>query len=105
MIMGAYGRSGKKAIIAGIAGFVLLLAVLSASGYIASEAHHECHGSECEVCDHLRLCCRLLSSVGLGMCSVACVFIPVTIERITNSCGVREAVAATPVSRKVRLND
>jgi len=73
--------------------------------YIAAEAHHDCCGEDCPVCECLRLCEAALRGVSGGTaarpCAVLFFFLVLLADVLCTAAFPRE----TPVSRKVRLNN
>ncbi len=97
--------AAARRIAAGVMGLMMLAAVLFSSLYIAVEADHDCTGEDCPVCACVRQCENTLRSAGEGFRACPAVLIPFLSVLSAAALSLAAASFATPVSRKVRLNN
>lgn len=84
-------------------GMIMLFAVLFSSFYIASEADHDCMGSDCPVCGFVQQCENTLHSFGGDASDLSSAGISVVIL-IVFFLFLFFLIRKTPVSNKERLN-
>ena len=103
-VMGLYKKSGIKRITAGIIALFTVISVLFLCAFIAHEVNHECEGEECSVCLTIVQCENILRNMESGVTLQASV--PVLFGLVAAFyVGLSAFAFATPVSRKVRLNN
>ena len=88
--------------------FIALLAVFSAFFFLLLEAGHDCsgcHDDDCPVCACMQMCEEQLHRLGgLLTAGIVCLFVFACTVFVFHSVRVL-IIEATPVSRKVRLNN
>ena len=83
---------------------VLLSFLMLASVFIAHEANHDCCGEDCPICEFIQQCENVVRGESLVSSGLS-VIIPFLFV-IFSVCLVGDVfVKATPVSRKIRLNN
>lgn len=93
-----------KRIYAGVLATMMLAVLILSSMFIAIEANHHCEDDDCPICESIHQCLNILHGFD-DEGTLSFVIIPV-IAVLTVSClSVCDIRFATPVSRKVRLND
>ena len=99
------GKANKtRKILAGVLGFVLLLALVLCAACIAAEADHDCTGEDCPVCALVHQCENLLRQFAAAAAAVAVLAAAALLCVPAASC-VCAFRYGTPVSCKVRLNN
>lgn len=98
-----YGFIKKS--IALIVGAMLFLSVFFSKLYIAEEFVHDCSGEECPICQTIAECEAFINKISTGLVMFVAAFLMViSLSKIVAT--VNEAVClATPVAKKVRLNN
>ncbi len=85
---------------------VLVLTILMFSSlYIALEADHECDGHDCPICLCIRQCEAVISMFSIGQVKAVRALLSVIFFIAVLHFTLSFCVKATPVSRKVRLNN
>ena len=85
---------------------VLVLAILMFSAlYIAVESDHDCAGHDCPVCLCIRQCEAIISMFSIGQVKTVRALLSVIFFIAILHFTLSFCVKATPVSRKVRLNN
>ena len=89
---------------AGVMGLLMLLIVLLSVAFLVAEAEHDCVGEDCPVCEQIRQCENILRQFG---CAALALLVSALIAgaAFLVSFHFQAAVPATPVSRKVRMNN
>ena len=84
---------------------LMIVVVLLSSIVISVNAHHDCPGEECQVCECIELCIGILTRFGAKSTSS----VPAVIQRAVPIAAIVFAVyisiTDSPVSRKERLNN
>ncbi len=98
------GTGRRSRIGAGIMVFIMLFFILSASLFTLVEAHHECEGDDCVICECIRQCEEIIH----GSCQTVTwrsAALPTALLFIAVSLYVCFIISDSLVSSKVRLND
>ncbi|MBR1860716.1 MAG: hypothetical protein IJ796_02490 [Lachnospiraceae bacterium] len=84
---------------------VVLFVMFFSVFFIASEAHHECSGEDCAICDVIAVCESTIRQIGgARVFAITALFAAVT-ALLSIGRSVDRFVFSTPVSVKVRLNN
>ena len=92
-------------IIALIVSISIILVMFFSLFYITSHIDHDCSHDNCPICAEIEMLQNLIRQVGsgIGACLILlCIFIPL-IYKI--SVYIRNSIAITPISKKVRMNN
>ena len=85
----------------------LVIALSVSVFYIAHEAHHDCCGEDCPVCETIAVNVRLLRTLGLALFALLLFsfLLPVRSARRHHQNGYARFVSGTLVSWKIRLDN
>ena len=94
----------SKKIMSGIIVLMMLSFLMLSSVFIAREADHDCCGEDCPICEFIQQCENTVRGEFLVSSGLS-VIIPVLFVIFSVCLLVDAFVKATPVSRKIRLNN
>lgn len=97
--------SKASRIIAGMIAVLMILGVLFFSFYISSELEHNCTGGDCPICASIQQCENVLHKIGGGIALAVSIILPVLLICVLIYISGNDLLQATPVSRKIRMND
>ncbi len=84
----------------------MILALLTSSAYLIVEAHHDCTGEDCDICEHIAEMEALLASMAyLGIVALMMLSVLAVVRTLLSDRTTANLRAATLVCLKVRLND
>lgn len=84
---------------------MMLVAVLFSFIYLIKEADHHCHGEDCPVCECIQQCEAMLNQLCEGMISIIIIAAVMAVPFRSVILPVSDLICATPVSRKVRMDN
>ena len=94
----------SKRFAAGIIILMMLSFLMLSSVFIAHEADHDCCGEDCPICEFIQQCENTVRGEFLFSSGIS-VIIPVLFVIFSVCLAADAFVKATPVSRKIRLNN
>ncbi len=84
----------------------MILALLTSSAYLIIEAHHDCTGEDCDICEHIAEVEALLAGMAyLGIAALTVLSVIALVRALLSDRTTANLRAATLVFLKVRLND
>lgn len=95
----------KIRIMAAVMCFALMFVMFISSAYIIKEADHDCTGENCPVCHEIQVCRQILSTVGTAVVAAAVFVSTLVVLTALPAVHLRETVAVTLISLKVKLSD
>ena len=99
------GVSRAKRITAGLMGLTLLLVVLLSALFLVVEADHDCAGEDCPICAVMQTCTNVLRRFGAAVITLLAAAASIILFLFATVSGANVFAQATPVSRKIRLNN
>ena len=84
---------------------VLVLSLLCALFFVASEAYHECGGEDCPICVYLEECVNTIKGFCNSLPVLSAVLAAFTAAVLCSLEVSKGLVFSTPISIKVRMND
>lgn len=103
--MNGFTVSNCKRITVGIICMMILVVVLFSAFYIAAEADHDCGGDDCPICACIQQCELILNQFTNGVMAQAAAAVAVSLLVLAAAITAYTFIQATPVSRKVQLNN
>lgn len=103
--MNGFTVSNCKRVAVGIICMMILVVVLFSAFYIAAEADHDCGGDDCPICACIQQCELILNQFTNGVMAQAAAAVAVSLLVLAAAITAYTFIQATPVSRKVQLNN
>ena len=100
------GNNVKMLIAANALSVLLILSVLFSAVFPIVESKHDCHGEDCPICSSIAMCENTMRILGDGdIAQIFAVVQTLFLLVLSVSFAADQFLQATPVSKKVRLNN
>ena len=94
-----------KRIAAGVMSLALLLVIALSALFLIVEADHDCAGEDCPICAVMQTCTNVLRRFGAAVITLLAAAASIILFLFAMVSGATVFAQASPVSRKIRLNN